>query len=108
VSEPRDPYEVLQVASNADDAVVRAAYRALAQRYHPDIAGPGGESRMRDLNAAWEVLGDLEQRAAYDLARVAPGTGRSPDATAGTDPPGRRAPEPYVATRPAPPPAAPP
>lgn len=87
VSQPLDPYEVLQVASTADDTVVRAAYRALAQRYHPDVAGPGGEFRMRELNAAWEVIGDPEHRAAYDLARAASGTRRSPATTVGTDRP---------------------
>ena len=64
MSEERDPDEVLQVASSADDAVLRAAYRALAHRYHPDIAGPDGEQRMRELNAAWEMIGAPERRAA--------------------------------------------
>lgn len=108
VSQPLDPYEVLQVASTADDTVVRAAYRALAQRYHPDVAGPSGEFRMREINAAWEVIGDPEHRAAYDLERAASGTRRSPATTVGTDPPGRRPPDPDVATRPAPPRSAPP
>ena len=70
MSELRDPYEVLQVAPSADETVVRAAYRALAHRYHPDVAGPDGESRMRELNAAWQIIGDPERRAVYDLERA--------------------------------------
>lgn len=86
MTEPQDPYEVLQVASTADDAVLRAAYRALAQRLHPDVAGPSGEGPMRELNAAWEVVGDPADRAAYDLARAAARAGQSSRATATADP----------------------
>jgi curved DNA-binding protein CbpA len=59
-----DLYEVLQVHRGADPVVIRAAYRALARRNHPDF---GGNTRqMALLNAAWTVLGDPERRAAYD------------------------------------------
>ena len=61
-----DPYRVLQVDASADSGAIRAAYRALAAVYHPDHAGADGESRMREINAAWEVLGDPQRRAAYD------------------------------------------
>ena len=65
-----DPYKVLQVDSEAEDEVIQAAYRRLAQKYHPDVAtGPGAEARMAGINAAWEVLSDPAKRAAYDLAR---------------------------------------
>jgi curved DNA-binding protein CbpA len=87
VSEPRDPYDVLQVASTVDNAVLRAAYRALARRYHPDLAGSGGESRMRELNAAWEVIGTPEHRLAYDLARAGSGTSQTVGAAACSAPP---------------------
>ena len=50
---------------------IRAAYRALAAVSHPDHAGAAGENRMRELNAAWEVLGDPQRRAAYDTERRA-------------------------------------
>lgn len=78
---------MLQVASTADDAVLRAAYRALAQRLHPDVAGPSGEGPMRELNAAWEIVGDPAHRAAFDLARAAARAGQSPRATATADRP---------------------
>jgi curved DNA-binding protein CbpA len=61
-----DLYGVLQVDASADSDAIRAAYRALAAVYHPDHAGADGESRMREINAAWEVLGDPQRRAAYD------------------------------------------
>lgn len=74
MDEEPDHYATLQVAPTADAAVIAAAYRALARRYHPDLAGADGEAMMRRLNAAWEVLGDPERRAAYDRQRG----GRSP------------------------------
>jgi curved DNA-binding protein CbpA len=78
VDEPRDAYEVLQVSPSAGDEVVRAAYRALAQRYHPDIAGPEGEVRMREINAAWDAIGDPGRRAEYDRARAKERPRRTP------------------------------
>ncbi len=65
-----DPYKVLQVDSEAEDEVIQAAYRRLAQKYHPDVAtGPDPAVRMAAINAAWEVLRDPSRRAAHDLAR---------------------------------------
>lgn len=65
-----DPYKVLQVDPEAEDEVIQAAYRRLAQKYHPDVAtGPDADARMSAINAAWEVLGDPGRRAAFDLAR---------------------------------------
>jgi curved DNA-binding protein CbpA len=69
-TEEPDHYATLQVAPSAEPAVIAAAYRALARRYHPDVAGGEGEAMMRRLNAAWEVLGDPERRAAYDRRRA--------------------------------------
>ena len=65
----RNHYEVLGVAPDASAAEVRAAYRAKARDHHPDAGGDA--ARMRQLNAAWRVLGDATRRAAYDrvLAR---------------------------------------
>jgi curved DNA-binding protein CbpA len=64
-----DPYAVLQVAPHAEPEVLRAAYRALAQKYHPDVAG-GSEATMTAINNAWAVLRDPAKRAALDRARV--------------------------------------
>ncbi len=65
-----DPYKILQVDPEAEDEVIQAAYRRLAQKYHPDVAtGPDAAGRMSAINAAWEALRDPARRAAVDLAR---------------------------------------
>jgi curved DNA-binding protein CbpA len=67
-----DLYRVLNVDPGADAEVIRAAYRALARRDHPDVsADPAASSKMAELNAAFEVLGDAERRAVYDQSRRA-------------------------------------
>jgi len=65
----QDYYSILQVHPEASQEVIRAAYRALAQRYHPDSAGSVGTPKMVELNVAYEVLGDPERRAGYDQER---------------------------------------
>jgi curved DNA-binding protein CbpA len=72
VPDSPDHYKVLQVDPEAEDEVIQAAYRRLAQKYHPDVA-PGAEaaSRMIAINAAWAVLRDASARAAYDAERAA-------------------------------------
>jgi curved DNA-binding protein CbpA len=62
-----DLYEALQVHPRAEPAVIRAAHRALARTYHPDMGGD--ERRMMDINSAWAILGDPILRAAYDIER---------------------------------------
>jgi DnaJ-class molecular chaperone len=60
-------YDNLKVARTAPHAVVKAAYRALSQQYHPDRnAHPDAVRIMKILNDAWAVLGDSDTRAAYD------------------------------------------
>jgi curved DNA-binding protein CbpA len=68
VSESSDHYRVLQVDPSADVDVIQAAYRVLARRFHPDLAGD--DAVMKRLNAAWEVLGDKDGRAEYDRSRA--------------------------------------
>lgn len=60
-----DLYEVLQVLRGAEPEVIRAAYRALARKHHPDFGG--APDRMAAINEAWAVLGDPARRAAYDV-----------------------------------------
>jgi curved DNA-binding protein CbpA len=64
----QDLYEVLQVQRRAEPEVIRAAYRALARKYHPDFGGT--QDRMVAINEAWGVLGDDVRRASYDAAPV--------------------------------------
>ncbi len=61
---PADPYAVLGVSPAATAAEIKAAYRALVKRHHPDAGGD--ETRIVALNAAWEVLRDGERRRRYD------------------------------------------
>ena len=44
----------------------RVAYRDLAKRLHPDVAGDASASAFQELNEAYEVLGDAERRRVYD------------------------------------------
>ena len=63
-------YHVLKVASDAPIEVIRAAYRVLAARHHPDrCAGdPAALRRMQQVNEAYRVLSDPGLRAAHDAA----------------------------------------
>jgi curved DNA-binding protein CbpA len=66
-----DPYKTLQVDPEAEDEVIAAAYRRLARKYHPDVAAsPEAAVRMAAINAAWEVIGHPERRAAFDRQRA--------------------------------------
>lgn len=66
-----DYYAALQVDPHAEVEVIRAAYRRLAAKYHPDVdSSPGAAERMMLLNAAYEVLSHPEKRKAYDLSRA--------------------------------------
>ena len=62
----RNYYVVLGVASDETDQGVRAAFRDLAKRYHPDHVGPDGAGAFREVAQAYEVLGDPARRREYD------------------------------------------
>lgn len=64
----RNYYRVLHVQPDAPAEVIRAAYRALMTRAHPDAGGDTDTAAM--LNAAWEVLGDPTTRSRYDAERA--------------------------------------
>jgi curved DNA-binding protein CbpA len=61
-----DPYATLHVPPDADHATITAAYRALARRHHPDLAGDDATSVMASVIKAWELIGKPDARRAYD------------------------------------------
>ena len=69
-----DYYSVLGVSPSSEDVVIRAAYRALMRRYHPDAdSSDDATERARLINAAYAVLSDPEQRRRYDGTLAARG-----------------------------------
>ena len=70
--ERRDPYRILQIQPDADPDVVRAAYRVLARKAHPDASAaldPTAERRMTDLNWAYALVRDPVKRQAWESDR---------------------------------------
>lgn len=63
---PDNYYATLGVPLDADSDTLKRAYRQLARRYHPDLAGPEGAIQMKRINRAYDVLGDPEKRLNYD------------------------------------------
>ncbi|MFU8771626.1 MAG: J domain-containing protein [Anaerolineales bacterium] len=72
-------YRILQIDPSADPEVIAAAYKRLSMKYHPDTnRSPDANQRMQEINEAYRVLSDPDQRARYDdiLSRRAwPGSG---------------------------------
>lgn len=79
-----DAYSVLGVLPGADDTEVADAYRSLARRHHPDVAGESGTRRMMHINAAFEAIRTAELRAGYEKAHRPP---PKRDGTGGAGPP---------------------
>lgn len=72
MAEKLDYYALLFVAPSADIEIIKAAYRILAKRYHPDggmHANPGTIAQFRLIQEAFDVLSDPRARAEYDGTR---------------------------------------
>jgi DnaJ-class molecular chaperone len=65
----KDYYWLLGVEREASGEEIKKAYRKLAMDYHPDRNQdkPGCEERLKDINEAYQVLGNEEKRRRYDL-----------------------------------------
>ncbi|MDY6790084.1 MAG: DnaJ domain-containing protein [Thermodesulfobacteriota bacterium] len=65
----KDYYQTLGLTYEASEQDIKKAYRKLAMQYHPDRNGgnPGSEERIKEINEAYQILGDEEKRKGYDL-----------------------------------------
>ena len=63
----KNPYTVLGVPETATDEEIRAAYRRLAKKYHPDLNpnDPSAAAKMNDVNVAYDQIKTAEKRVAY-------------------------------------------
>lgn len=59
-------YEVLEVKNFADSEVIKASYKALCKKYHPDLHPNADESMMKLINEAYDVLADETRKKEYD------------------------------------------
>src|SRR3974390_1354044 len=75
-----DPYDVLGVRRGDSDETIRAAYRKLAKRHHPDLnpGKPEAAERFKAINAAYEILSDPAKRGRYDRGGIDPGGNKKP------------------------------
>jgi len=76
----KDYYEILGVDRKASQEEIKKAFRKLARKYHPDL-NPGdktSEHKFKEINEAYEVLGDEKKRADYDQFGKSPFEGGGP------------------------------
>lgn len=68
----KNPYTVLGVSETATDEEIRAAYRTLAKKYHPDLNpnDPEAARRMNDVNVAYDQIKSAEKRAQYRASQA--------------------------------------
>jgi curved DNA-binding protein CbpA len=65
-----DYYVVLGIAEDADEEMIRSAFRALARRYHPDVGAGSSPVEFQRAREAYETLVDPERRRRYDQRRA--------------------------------------
>jgi len=87
-TDTRNYYSTLGVKKDATQDEIKKAYRRLARKHHPDLnhGNKESESRFKDINEAYEVLGDQAKRSEYDSYGGSPyggGRGNSPFGRAG-------------------------
>lgn len=77
-----NPYETLGVAATASQDEIRKAYRKAAKETHPDLnpGKPEAENRFKEINAAYDIVGDAEKRKRFDAGEIdETGTERQPE-----------------------------
>src|SRR5690348_16767762 len=69
---PKDPYKILGVDKKASQDEIKKAYRKLARQYHPDRNPDDNkaEERFKEIQAAYDVIGDPEKRKQYDRGGI--------------------------------------
>ena len=71
LSSEKNLYEILEISSSASVSVIKASYRKLARKYHPDLnAGDAAcVKKFKEITEAYEILSDIEKKKNYDILR---------------------------------------
>lgn len=64
----KDYYKILEIDQNAENQEIKKAFRKLSMKYHPD-KNNGDDTKFKEINEAYETLGDKEQKIKYDSLR---------------------------------------
>jgi curved DNA-binding protein CbpA len=67
-----DPYKTLGVKPGDSDDAIRAAYRKLAKKHHPDLnqGKPDAADRFKAISSAYDILSDKDKRARFDRGEI--------------------------------------
>lgn len=62
----KDYYKILDVDRDASSDEIKKSFKKLARKYHPDIAGKGSEEKFKEINEAFQILGNSQKKEQYD------------------------------------------
>jgi len=62
----KDYYKILEVEENSSDEDIKKSYRSLSKKFHPDV-NPDGAEKFKEINEAYETLGNTEKRQQCEL-----------------------------------------